>query len=171
MSRAIGANLGANLDGSNLRPQWLLRLGSLRYCSAGDADGNDVTWSAHTWVRAGFEVSPFDDHAIVPSLVVTFMTNSVLRSALAALASSAAVELYSTASLSTFSTNDVVPIFSGTLGGGRQVSRDSYAFGVGNYDVWPSTVAGPNSGLTEVSTPGRYPIGMGGVVVILERGF
>lgn len=172
--RTLGTNLEANLGSSNRRPQWLIRLGSLRYCSVGNASGNNVIYASQTWVKLGFEVSPFDDHAMLPGFVVTFQLPQTLKSTFSAIQPSDTAELYATAALSSFSgSNNVVKLYDGTVGGGWSLQDNTFQQDVNDLRVWPTKLAGPNTGLTEIATPGMYQLGSATspVTLVLERGF
>jgi hypothetical protein len=173
MSRSIGTSLNANLASANRRPQWLLRLGNNRYASTGTVSGGTVIYGGFSWVQAPFEVQPFQDHAVVPQITVVFYVEQGDKTTFTAVQPSDACELYATAALSTFAgSNDVVEIFSGTVGGGWALDRNTWTQDIGDYGVWPEKLNGPNSGLSEVATPGVYTFGSDTTyVVTLERGF
>lgn len=171
MSRTAGTNLAANADSRRPEGRWLLRIGASRFANGGDADGDSISYDSQTWVKSDFEVTSFDDHAVVSGFGVSFSLTDDLKSTFSAIQAGDTFELYCTAALNTYvGANDVIPFYSGLVGGGWALQADQFTLQVGDFDVWPDCYIGPNIGLTEVMPPGEYQFGQQ-YLFILERAF
>lgn len=171
MARTVGTNLTAALDSGMVEPRYLLRLGSSYFADGGDADGANISWDSQTWPKNDFTVNTFAENGYVSSFAVVFNIPQGQKATFSSIQPSDACELYVTAALDTYGTDDVVQLFDGTVGGGWNLVGNRFTLECGDFEMWPATMAGENSGLTEVVAPGRYTILGGDYEVLVERGF
>lgn len=161
MPRTLGTNLTADHADAVITPRHLVRIGSLRHATGGNASGANISWDSQTWTKFQVKVSRVTwdgpaasgfslDYVLPPNLLSTFVGFGI----------GTVVELYETAALSSYGTDDVKALFIGELNGQWTLRNHRWSVRVTRAtQMFPPWHVRPEDGYSEFARPGTYAIG------------
>ncbi len=173
MPRVLGTDLAADHAADVARIRYLIRLGSLRHATGGDADGNDIVWNTHTWLKFQVTVGRITwDGPVASAFDLQYTLAPNLRSTFKAFELSTTLELYETAALdpADYATaNNVKCLFKGELNGQWRWNGPIWRVrATRTTELFPPWHYRPADGYSEFTRPGTFLIG-DRTVTIQER--